>query len=53
MDLQPLSPEIALALIAIVVSLWQVHLAKVELSKKVGALPKSNLAPAGSSKKTF
>ncbi|HEX7154375.1 MAG TPA: hypothetical protein VF618_23015 [Thermoanaerobaculia bacterium] len=50
MDLQPLSGEVALALIAIMIGLWQVELAKVGLQKK---REKSNLPPAGSSKKTF
>jgi len=46
-----LSPELAVAVIAALASLWQVYVAKQGLSKKAAMLPKSNFAFAGSSKK--
>ena len=55
MDLQPLSPETAWALIATLIGVWQIYVSKnpPDVFKKLVNLPKSNLVPAGSSKKTF
>jgi hypothetical protein len=55
MDLQPLSPETAWAVIATLLGLWQVYVSKhpADVFKKAANLPKSNLASAGPFEKTF